>query len=70
MRRVPPAVDKHPRHHALLRQDGGGAERLGRARSWGCHMVHHALYQKQNYSYAGVIEALSGAPFDVRFHQL
>ena len=30
-------------------------------------MVHHALYQKQNYSYAGVIEALSGAPFDVRF---
>ncbi|MCI9121804.1 MAG: 1,3-beta-galactosyl-N-acetylhexosamine phosphorylase [Oscillibacter sp.] len=39
----------------------------GRARSWGCHMVHHALYQKQNYSYAGVMEALSGAPFDVRF---
>ena len=39
----------------------------GKARSWGCHMVHHALYQKQNYSYAGVIEALSGAPFDVQF---
>ena len=39
----------------------------GRQRSWGCHMVHHALYQKQNYSYAGVIEALSGAPFDVKF---
>ncbi len=39
----------------------------GRARSWGCHMVHHALYQKQNYSYSGVIEALSGAPFDVKF---
>ena len=39
----------------------------GQARSWGCHMVHHALYQKQNYSYAGVIEALSGAPYDVRF---
>ena len=39
----------------------------GKVRSWGCHMVHHALYQKQNYSYAGVIEALSGAPFDVRF---
>ena len=36
-------------------------------RSWGCHMVHHALYQKQNYSYAGVIEALSGAPMDVKF---
>lgn len=39
----------------------------GKMRSWGCHMVHHALYQKQNYSYAGVIEALSGAPFDVCF---
>lgn len=39
----------------------------GKMRSWGCHMVHHALYQKQNYSYAGVIEALSGAPYDVRF---
>ena len=39
----------------------------GKARSWGCHMVHHALYQKENYSYAGVIEALSGAPFDVAF---
>ena len=39
----------------------------GKIRSWGCHMVHHALYQKQNYSYAGIIEALSGAPFDVCF---
>ncbi len=39
----------------------------GKMRSWGCHMVHHALYQKQNYSYAGVIEILSGAPFDVTF---
>ena len=39
----------------------------GKQRSWGCHMVHHAIYQKKNYSYAGVIEALSGAPFDVRF---
>lgn len=39
----------------------------GKMRAWGCHMVHHALYQKQNYSYAGVIEALSGAPFDVTF---
>lgn len=39
----------------------------GKMRAWGAHMVHHALYQKQNYSYAGVIEALSGAPFDVTF---
>ncbi len=39
----------------------------GKQRAWGCHMVHHGLYQKQNYSYYGVIEALSGAPFDVKF---
>ena len=39
----------------------------GKMRAWGCHMVHHALYYKKNYSYAGVIEALSGAPFDVQF---
>ena len=30
-------------------------------------MVHHAIYYKQNYSYFGIIEALSGAPFDVFF---
>ena len=39
----------------------------GKMRAWGNHMVHHALYYKQNYSYAGIIEALSGAPFDVRY---
>jgi 1,3-beta-galactosyl-N-acetylhexosamine phosphorylase len=39
----------------------------GKMRAWGAHMVHHALYQKQNYSYAGVIESLSGTPFEVSF---
>lgn len=39
----------------------------GKMRAWGNHMVHHAIYHKQNYSYAGIIEALSGAPFDVRY---
>ncbi|MED9903504.1 MAG: 1,3-beta-galactosyl-N-acetylhexosamine phosphorylase [Lachnospiraceae bacterium] len=39
----------------------------GKMRAWGNHMVHHAIYFKQNYSYAGIIEALSGAPFDVSF---
>ncbi|MEG0961439.1 MAG: 1,3-beta-galactosyl-N-acetylhexosamine phosphorylase [Lachnospiraceae bacterium] len=39
----------------------------GKMRAWGAHMVHHALYQKQNYSYAGIMESLSGAPFDVKF---
>lgn len=40
---------------------------FGKMRAWGTHMVHHALYHKQNYSYAGITEALSGAPFDVDF---
>ena len=39
----------------------------GKMRAWGNHMVHHAIYHKETYSYAGVIEALSGAPFDVKF---
>lgn len=39
----------------------------GNMRAWGNHMVHHAIYYKQNYSYAGIIESLSGAPFDVVF---
>lgn len=39
----------------------------GKMRAWGAHMVHHALYYKQNYSYAGIIEILSGAPFYVKF---
>jgi 1,3-beta-galactosyl-N-acetylhexosamine phosphorylase len=39
----------------------------GKMRSWGCHMVHHALYHKENIAYAGIIEILSGAPFDVCF---
>jgi len=39
----------------------------GRMRGWGAHMVHHALYQKQNYSYAGVLEILAGAPYEVVF---
>lgn len=39
----------------------------GKMRAWGNHMVHHAIYHPQNYSYAGIIEALSGAPFDVKF---
>ena len=39
----------------------------GKMRAWGNHMVHHAIYFKENYSYAGIMEALSGAPFDVVF---
>lgn len=39
----------------------------GKMRSWGAHMVHHALYHTENYGYAGVMEALSGLPIDVVF---
>lgn len=39
----------------------------GKVRSWGTHMVAHALWYKEIYSYSGVLEALSGMPFDVSF---
>ena len=39
----------------------------GELRRWGTHLVHHAIWYKQIYSYTGVMEALSGFPFDVHF---
>lgn len=39
----------------------------GRLRSWMTHMVAHALYYRQCYSYLGVLEALSGLPVEVDF---
>lgn len=39
----------------------------GKLRSWSTHMVAHALWYKQIYSYLGIIEALSGMAFDVQF---
>jgi len=39
----------------------------GTLRSWQTHMVAHALWYKQIYSYLGVLEALSGDSFDVEF---
>lgn len=39
----------------------------GALRTWQTHMVAHALWYKQIHSYLGVIEALAGLPFDVRF---
>ena len=39
----------------------------GALRGWGAEMVAHALWYKQIYSYSGVLEALSGMPFDVQF---
>lgn len=39
----------------------------GALRSWQTHMVAHAIPYKQTYSYAGVLEALSGMAVGVRF---
>ncbi len=39
----------------------------GKLRSWQTHMVAHALWYRQTYSYLGVLEALAGLPFEVRF---
>ncbi len=39
----------------------------GKLRTWQTHMVAHALWYKQIYTYLGVIEALSGMSVDVSF---
>lgn len=39
----------------------------GKLRSWQTHMVAHALWYKQIYSYLGILEALSGASVEVTF---
>lgn len=39
----------------------------GKLRSWGTHMIAHAIDYKQTYSYAGILEGLSGMPFEVKF---
>ncbi|QQZ10059.1 1,3-beta-galactosyl-N-acetylhexosamine phosphorylase [Heyndrickxia vini] len=39
----------------------------GKVRTWQTHMVAHALWYKQIYSYLGVLESLSGAAVDVTF---
>ncbi|WP_455662745.1 1,3-beta-galactosyl-N-acetylhexosamine phosphorylase [Pradoshia sp.] len=39
----------------------------GKLRTWQTHMVAHALWYKQIYSYLGILESLSGADVDVVF---
>lgn len=39
----------------------------GKLRTWQTHMVAHALWYKQIYSYLGVLESLSGAAVEVSF---
>lgn len=40
---------------------------FGKLRSWQTHMVAHALWYKQIYTYLGIIESLSGMSLDVEF---
>ncbi len=39
----------------------------GSLRKWMSNQVHHAIWHREVYSYAGVLECLSGMPFDVEF---
>lgn len=39
----------------------------GKLRSWQTHMVAHALPYEQTEPYVGVLEALAGLPFEVKF---
>lgn len=39
----------------------------GESRRWMCNQVMHAIYHRETYSTEGVLEALSGMPFDIRF---
>ena len=39
----------------------------GRLRTWQTHQVAHSLWNQRCYSYLGLMEALSGLPFDVQF---
>ena len=39
----------------------------GNLRRWMANQVHHAIRHREIYSYVGVIECLSGMPFDVEF---
>ena len=39
----------------------------GTQRKWMSNQVHHAIWHRETYSYVGVLECLSGMPFDVEF---
>ena len=39
----------------------------GELRRWMANQVHHAIWHREIYSYVGVLECLSGMPFDVEF---
>ena len=39
----------------------------GALRGWMSNQVHHSIWHREIYSYTGVLECLSGMPFDVEF---
>ena len=39
----------------------------GGLRKWMSNQVHHSIYHRETYSAEGVLECLSGMPFDVEF---
>jgi len=39
----------------------------GKIRTWQTHQVAHSLWNQRCYSYLGVLEALTGLPFDIEF---
>ncbi len=39
----------------------------GPLRGWMSNQVHHSIWHREIYSYTGVLECLSGMPFDVEF---
>lgn len=39
----------------------------GKIRSWMTHQVAHSLWNQRCYSYLGIMEALSGLPFEIEF---
>lgn len=39
----------------------------GNLRRWMANQVHHAIWHREIYSYVGIIECLSGMPFNVEF---
>ncbi len=39
----------------------------GALRGWMSNQVHHSIWHREIYSYVGVLECLSGMPFDVEF---
>ena len=44
----------HQEPHNLLRV--GILNSWGEIRRWGTHLVHHAIWYKQIYSYTGILE--------------